>query len=238
MTLSWLCFIKPEPGMSSRKFLTHHEVSLLLQAVLTGRHPERDACMILLAFIHGLRVSELLSLRIADLELVSRKLCVQRLKNGFSTVHPLLAEEVKCLRSWLRARETIKSPAAEEVGDWLFISRSGRPLTRQRLYYLLAEAGRKAGLSVAVHPHMLRHGCGYALADNGIDTRLIQDYLGHRNIRHTVIYTASNSARFERVWNRSKRGKKQLFDPNCKPPIWNREDPKKSASSQQSFLHY
>lgn len=206
--------------MSSRKFLTHHEVSLLLQAVLTGRHPERDACMILLAFLHGLRVSELLALRLADLELVSRKLCVRRLKNGFSTVHPLLAEEVKYLRNWLRARETIKSPAAEEEeGDWLFISRSGRPLTRQRFYDLLSEAGRKAGLAVAVHPHMLRHGCGYALADNGIDTRLIQDYLGHRNIRHTVIYTASNSARFERVWNRSKRGKKQLFDPNCKPSV-------------------
>ena len=86
--------------MSTRKFLTHHEVSLLLQAVVTSRHPERDTCMILLAFLHGLRVSELLSLRLADLELVSRKLCVRRLKNGFSTVHPLLAEEVKCLRSW------------------------------------------------------------------------------------------------------------------------------------------
>lgn len=203
--------------MSSRKFLTHHEVSLLLQAVMTSRHPERDTCMILLAFLHGLRVSELLSLRLADLELVSRKLCVRRLKNGFSTVHPLLAEEVKYLRSWLGARETIKSPAAEE--DWLFISRSGRPLSRQRFYNLLAEAGKKAGLAVSVHPHMLRHGCGYALADNGIDTRLIQDYLGHRNIRHTVIYTASNSARFDRVWNRSKKGKKQLFDPNCKPPV-------------------
>ncbi|MEG2398540.1 MAG: tyrosine-type DNA invertase [Citrobacter sp.] len=205
--------------MSSRKFLTHHEVSLLLQAVVTSRHAERDTCMILLAFLHGLRVSELLSLRLADLELVSRKLCVRRLKNGFSTVHPLLAEEVKCLRSWLTARETIKSPAAEEEGDWLFISRSGRPLTRQRFYDLLADAGRKAGLAVSVHPHMLRHGCGYALADNGIDTRLIQDYLGHRNIRHTVIYTASNSARFDRVWSRSKRGKKQLFDPNCKQPV-------------------
>ncbi|WQI93592.1 tyrosine-type DNA invertase [Citrobacter freundii] len=203
--------------MSSRKFLTHHEVSLLLQAVMTSRHSERDTCMILLAFLHGLRVSELLSLRLADLELVSRKLCVRRLKNGFSTVHPLLAEEVIYLRSWLGARETIKSPAAEE--DWLFISRSGRPLSRQRFYNLLAEAGKKAGLAVSVHPHMLRHGCGYALADNGIDTRLIQDYLGHRNIRHTVIYTASNSARFDRVWNRSKKGKKQLFDPNCKLPV-------------------
>ena len=165
--------------MSSRKFLTHHEVSLLSRAVLKGRHPERDACMILHAFIHGLRVSEMLSLRLADLELESRKLCVRRLKNGFSTVHPLLTEEVQCIRNWLKARETIKLPAAEEERDWLFISRSGPPLTRQRFYNLLAEAGRNAGLAVAVHPHMLRHGCGYALADNGIDTRLIQDYLGH-----------------------------------------------------------
>lgn len=63
--------------MSTRKFLTHHEVSLLLQAALASSHPERDTCMILLAFLHGLRVSELLSLRLADLELVSRKLCVR-----------------------------------------------------------------------------------------------------------------------------------------------------------------
>ncbi|WP_313063913.1 tyrosine-type recombinase/integrase [Atlantibacter hermannii] len=162
--------------MSSRKFLTCHEVGLLLKAVQKGRHPERDACMILLAFLHGLRVTELLSLRLADLELVSRKLCITRLKNGFSTVHPVLAEEAESLRSWLRVRKSLKSPAAEDGQDWLFISRSGRSLTRQRFYDLLSEAGRKAGLAVAVHPHMLRHGCGYALADNGIDTRLIQDY--------------------------------------------------------------
>ncbi|MWP21595.1 tyrosine-type recombinase/integrase, partial [Escherichia coli] len=59
--------------MSSRKFLTHHDVSLLLQATLSSRNPERDSCMILLAYIHGLRVSELLSLRLTDLELVSQK---------------------------------------------------------------------------------------------------------------------------------------------------------------------
>lgn len=204
--------------MSSRKYLTHHEVSLLLQVSLASRHPERDTCMILLAYIHGLRVSELLSLRLADLELVSAKLRVQRLKNGFSTIHPLLPEEVTSLKKWLVARETIISPIAEENEDWLFISRSGRPLTRQRFYDILTEAGRKAKLAVSVHPHMLRHGCGYALADNGIDTRLIQDYLGHRNIRHTVVYTASNAARFEQLWERSKKRKKQLFDPNCKPP--------------------
>ncbi|ECZ4168724.1 tyrosine-type recombinase/integrase, partial [Salmonella enterica] len=55
-------------------------------------------------------------------------------------------------------------------------------------------------ISVNIHPHMLRHACGYALANQGMDTRLIQDYLGHRNIRHTVLYTASNVERFRKVW--------------------------------------
>ncbi|MCM4604482.1 tyrosine-type recombinase/integrase, partial [Escherichia coli] len=61
---------------------------------------------------------------------------------------------------------------------------------------------RKPG---AVHPHMLRHACGFALADNGVDTRLLQDYLGHRNIQHTVRYTASNAARFKGVWKKKPR---------------------------------
>jgi len=60
--------------------------------------------------------------------------------------------------------------------------------------------GELAGLPLPAHPHMLRHACGFALADQGADTRLIQDYLGHRDIRHTVIYTATNPARFERLW--------------------------------------
>jgi type 1 fimbriae regulatory protein FimB len=60
--------------------------------------------------------------------------------------------------------------------------------------------GEQAGLALPAHPHQLRHACGFALADQGADTRLIQDYLGHRDIRHTVIYTATNPARFERLW--------------------------------------
>ncbi|EAP7414259.1 hypothetical protein EKO40_16820, partial [Salmonella enterica] len=59
--------------------------------------------------------------------------------------------------------------------------RAGFPLSRQQFYYLLTRISHKAGLPVCAHPHMLRHACGYALADNGADTRLIQDYLGHRN---------------------------------------------------------
>lgn len=73
-------------------------------------------------------------------------------------------------------------------------------MSRQRFYQIIRKYGKDAGLPMPIHPHMLRHSCGYNLADRGNDTRIIQDYLGHRNIRHTVIYTTSNSARFKDVW--------------------------------------
>ncbi|CAI2014251.1 Tyrosine recombinase XerD [Serratia quinivorans] len=70
---------------------------------------------------------------------------------------------------------------------------------------MLREYGRRAGLEVEAHPHMLRHACGYALADNGADTRVIQDYLGHRNIQHTVLYTAANAGRFRDLWEEKRQ---------------------------------
>ncbi len=94
------------------------------------------------------------------------------------------------------------------VGYWscrMFLSLRRHPLSRQQFFYILREAGRLAELTIAPHPHMLRHACGYALADKGIDTRLIQDYLGHRNIQHTVRYTASNAGRFHGIWRKKRR---------------------------------
>lgn len=87
--------------------------------------------------------------------------------------------------------------------DALFISRRGTPLSRQQAYRIIRSAGENAGTVTHTHPHMLRHACGYELAERGTDTRLIQDYLGHRNIRHTVRYTASNAARFAGIWERN-----------------------------------
>ncbi|EBW1603214.1 tyrosine-type recombinase/integrase [Salmonella enterica subsp. enterica] len=200
--------------MQKRKFLTPEEVSLLLDAALNGANPERNHCLILMAFLHGFRASEVLRLRLSDIDLHGRRIHVSRLKNSFSTVHPLIPREIRSLRAWLRVRKKI----ADTGNDWLFISRSGRPLSRQQFYYLLADTCKKTELSVCAHPHMLRHACGYALADNGADTRLIQDYLGHRNIRHTVIYTASNAARFGGVWRKKRGGQGQQNDPKCKPP--------------------
>jgi len=84
--------------------------------------------------------------------------------------------------------------------DAFFVTERRGPLSRKTAWVMIRDYGRLAGLSVEAHPHMLRHACGFALADQGADTRLIQDYLGHRNIQHTVRYTATNPARFERLW--------------------------------------
>jgi type 1 fimbriae regulatory protein FimB len=84
--------------------------------------------------------------------------------------------------------------------DAFFISERRSPLSRKTTWLMIRDYGRQAGLSVDTQPHMLRYACGFALADQGADTRLIQDYLGHRNIQHTVRYTATNPARFERLW--------------------------------------
>lgn len=199
--------------MQKRKFLTPSEINLLLETIPDGHHPERNYCLILMAFIHGLRASEVLRLRLSDVDLHGRQMFVHRLKNSFSTVHPLIQCEIKALRAWLRVRENM----TQDPSDWLFISRRGQPLSRQQFYYIITRASKKAGLSVCAHPHMLRHACGYALADNGVDTRLIQDYLGHQNIRHTVRYTASNAARFGGIWKGRGRKIRQQNDPKCKP---------------------
>lgn len=165
---------------------------------LNGRFAIRDRCMIRMCFIHGFRISELCALRLSDIDIGARSLYVRRLKNGFSTIHPLTREELPLLMAWLLDRETWRNADS----PYLFLSQKKESLSRSTVHELFRRLGREAGLSVDVHPHMLRHACGYALADLGADTRVIQDYLGHRNINHTVIYTASNSRRFKGLWDK------------------------------------
>ncbi|MGG7246449.1 tyrosine-type DNA invertase [Escherichia coli] len=204
--------------MSSRKFLTRHEIQAMLQSLSEGVHSERNYCLVMMAFIHGLRASELLSLRLSDLDMGEKIVLITRMKKGFSTVHPLTSDEIKGLRLWLSVRQKIIVQGLHEDTGWLFISHRGTPLTRQQFYNIIRVTGQRAGLNVDAHPHMLRHACGYALANNGIDTRLIQDYLGHRNIRHTVRYTASSAARFEGIWRPVTRRGSLHSGPKCKPP--------------------
>jgi type 1 fimbriae regulatory protein FimB len=178
-----------------RRHLTGLEVEKLLAAVKGARHEARDRCLILLMFRHGLRVSEAVGLKLSDVDLEGRSLHVKRLKRGLSTTHPLRGDELRVLKAWLTERQRMKPD-----GKALFVSERRQPLSRKTAWVIIRDYGEEAGLAVASHPHMLRHACGYALADQGADTRLIQDYLGHRNIQHTVRYTATNPARFERLW--------------------------------------
>ena len=183
--------------MKSRLYLTQHETEQILRATEGEKNGLRDRCMILMCFYHGLRISELLGLTVRDIDLEGGSIFIRRLKNGFSTVHPLLPDEQHMLEQWMSCR-----PLSNE--GWLFPGPKGNHLTRQYLYKQLRHYGLLAGLAVRVHPHMLRHACGYELAEQGMDTRLIQDYLGHRNIRHTVHYTAGNAARFAQTWKRQR----------------------------------
>jgi site-specific recombinase XerD len=147
--------------------------------------------MQLLAFRHGLRVSELVGLRMSDLDLEEGQIWIRRKKGGLSTTQPLGGDELRALRTYLRTRENCL--------PWVFLSSQGGQMTRQNFNYLISQAARRAGLD-KVHPHMLRHSCGHALADKGIDTRLLQDWLGHRDIRHTAWYSRTSAKRFDGVW--------------------------------------
>ena len=181
--------------MDERKHLTQIEVERLIAATKGGRNEARDRCLLLLMFRHGLRVSEACGLRLSQVDTDSRVLHVARLKQGLSTTHPLRIEELRAIKSWLVERARMKPDC-----DAFFVSERRTPLNRRSAWLAIKRYGEKAALPLSAHPHMLRHACGFALADQGADTRLIQDYLGHRNIQHTVRYTATNPARFERLW--------------------------------------
>ena len=181
--------------MTERKHLVCAEVDKLISATKGCRNEARDRCLLLLMFRHGLRVSEACGLKLAQVDTESRVLHVARLKKGLSTTQPLRADEIKSIKAWLAIRAKMKPD-----GDAFFISERRAALSRKRAWAAIRDYGELAGLPLPAHPHMLRHACGFALADQGADTRLIQDYLGHRNIQHTVIYTAANPARFEKLW--------------------------------------
>ncbi len=177
----------------NREYLTEDEVSKLIQvAGEVGRHGHRDATLIMIAFRHGLRVTELVRLRWDQVDLHQGLMHINRIKRGTPSVHPLHGPEIIALHK------------LQEIGSGLshvFISERGAPLTPDAVRKIISRAGREAKLPFKVHPHMLRHACGYKLAQAGQDTRAIQHYLGHTNIQHTVRYTHLSSERFRSFWS-------------------------------------
>ena len=175
-----------------KDFLDPAEIDRLLAAAKDNRHGMRDTLLLLMMYRHGLRVTEAIKLRLDAVNLKQSSLWVKRIKNSLSTQQPISGDELRAIKRYLATR-TDRLP-------WLFVSERGHELTRQAVNYIVRTAGRRAGLG-HVHPHMLRHSCGYYLANKGVDFRTTQDFLGHRDPKHTTRYTRVAGRRFEGLWD-------------------------------------
>jgi integrase len=175
----------------SREYLTPAEVHRLIEAAGNrGRHPLRDRALLLLMFRHGLRAGEACRLKWDAVMVDARTISITRLKRGQDGVHRLQADEIQALTQ-------LRQHYADSFQ--VFVNERRMQLTTGAIAKIIDRAGELAELPLPAHPHMLRHSCGYYLAEQGLPTRDIQEYLGHKNIQHTVRYTAANPARFDRI---------------------------------------
>jgi integrase len=183
---------QPNATYRTREHLTAAEIGKLLKVASRNRWGHRDATMILVAYRHGLRVSELVDLRWDQIDFDHARLHVRRLKQGTPATHPIPGDEMRDLRKLQREQDP-KTP-------FVFTSERGSPFSTSGFARLVKRAGEAAKLGFPAHPHMLRHACGFALANKGHDTRSLQAYLGHKNIQHTVRYTELSPTRFKDFW--------------------------------------
>jgi integrase len=179
-------------SLRPREYLTDTEIEKLMKAARDGRYGHRDATLILIAFRHGLRATEIADLEWSQVEFGrAASLHVRRAKNGKPGVHPIRGDELRALRELRR-----QFPDSAFV----FATERGTPFTTDAINRQIKRIGERAGLVFPVHVHMLRHACGYALANAGHDTRHIQDWMGHKSIQHTVRYTELSQTRFKHFW--------------------------------------
>jgi integrase len=164
-----------------REYLTEGEIDCLLATAGSNRNPVRDRLLILMAFRHALRVSELVNMQWQQIDLDAAAIHIRRAKNGTAGIHGLQGDELRLLRALRR-----EQPHA----DFVFLSERRAPL------------GVAAGLPFPIHAHMLRHAAGYALAGRGTDTRTLQAFMGHRSISNTVVYTAVADKRIRNIWSK------------------------------------
>jgi type 1 fimbriae regulatory protein FimB/type 1 fimbriae regulatory protein FimE len=183
---------KPNSAYRKREHLTEAEVDKLIKAAKDNRWGDRDAAMILVCYRHGLRAAELVDLRWDQIDFNSALLHVRRAKKGTPATHPIRGDELRALRKLQRDQDP-KSP-------FVFTSERGAPFTTAGFARMVERAGEVAKFGFKAHPHMLRHACGFKLANDGHDTRSLQAYLGHKNIQHTVRYTELSPGRFKDFW--------------------------------------
>jgi site-specific recombinase XerD len=182
----------PNAELRTREYLTEAEVEKLMAVARKNRWGHRDATMILVAYRHGLRASELVDLRWDQVDFQAATLHVRRVKQGTPSAHPIVGDELRSLRRLQREQDPKSA--------FVFTSERGAPFSTAGFARMVERAGEEAKLGFKAHPHMLRHACGYTLANKGHDTRALQAYLGHKNIQHTVRYTEMSPTRFKDFW--------------------------------------
>ncbi|HUE11512.1 MAG TPA: tyrosine-type recombinase/integrase [Steroidobacteraceae bacterium] len=177
---------QPNSTYRPREFLTEIEVAALVKAAWSNRDGRRDAAMVLCAYRHGLRASEICTLKWSQID--GAVMHVRRIKNGRASSHPIMPDEAAALARLPRTSE------------FVFTSERGTPFTPAGFGWMVKRLGRKAGFEFPVHCHMLRHACGFYLANKEHPIRKIQNYLGHKNVQHTVAYTALVADQFKNFW--------------------------------------
>jgi integrase len=175
-----------------RKHLEPAEVTALLRAARkSGRYQLRDEAATLLAFRHGLRATELVSLQWSQIDLKGATITINRAKGGMTTQHPLRSVELRLLG---------KLRKEEPDGKYVLMSERGTPWSTSNWRKVLQRLAAVAKLPISVNPHALRHACGFYLAGKGVDTRALSHYLGHRSLQSSERYTAQSAARFKDFW--------------------------------------
>lgn len=178
---------KQKYDQSRRKHLTKSEVMTMVKAAeSTGRHGDRDSLMILMAYVHGMRASELVAVRWDNIDLRAGTITVIRKKHGNNGTHDLKKEELRALRKLQK----------EQSSPYVFVGERG-PLTERAFFNICQRAGQLAGVQVDANPHALRDGTGFGLVNAGVPLRVIQYYLGHVDIKYTVVYTQLSSVAFK-----------------------------------------
>jgi integrase len=178
--------------LRTREYLLPEEVEALIEAARGNRNRHRDSTMVLTAYRHGLRAAELIDLRWSQIDFDNARMHVRRVKGGVPSVHPIKGDELRALRR-LQREEGASS-------EFVFVSEHRSPFSEAGFAKLIERLGKKAEMAFKAHPHMLRHATGYKLANDGVDTRSLQSYLGHKNIQHTTRYTELSDSRFKDFW--------------------------------------
>jgi len=180
-----------------REYLTPDEVERLYTvARVSGPLRVRNVVLLDLLYRHALRAAEAVTLRWDAIDRVGRVIHINRVKNGVQSVHPLKPDELARLtKLWKFQRRAYLGPAGDP--EYVIMHLYHGPVTTRTIHHTIQRLGERAGLPWPIHPHMLRHACGYYLANHGADTRAIQVYMGHADIKNTTLYTELNPDRFQ-----------------------------------------